>query len=120
MARRRMKMTEILKLESCDFGVSVGDAMRFVYVEDHFYYDRIKAQMAKDGINAVPILVRYDKYSDMDELGNGHHRVKMALDLGLDEMIVTDDPNDCGWDEPYGSIRHSRDDQVEFIKRPEW
>jgi len=56
------------------------------------FYARIKARMAEDRINKVPIRVR-----DGKTLGNGHHRVMLAYQLGLERMLATDDEDASGW-----------------------
>lgn len=75
------------------------------------YHEQIKAQMAQDGINAVPIHIGYgeemDVYLDDDTQiparhygmlvqGNGHHRIMIALELGHTRMRVTDDHAESG------------------------
>lgn len=62
------------------------------------FYARIRARMREDGINKVPILVR-DYDSSKKYLANGHHRVMIAYQLGLKEMLCTNDGDDSGWSE---------------------
>ncbi len=113
MAVWRMKMSEILDLMSCDYDGRVGDVLNMIYVgavdcyEPDYdrvnFYRRLKKQMEKDRINAVPIYVRNDTWGL--ELGNGHHRVKLAWELHLDEMLVTDDYYRCGFDDCQDIVR---------------
>src|SRR5882724_5568844 len=56
------------------------------------FYARIKERMAQDRINKVPILVQ-----DGKTLSNGHHRVMLAYQLGLERMLATDDGKASGW-----------------------
>jgi hypothetical protein len=73
-------------------------------------YDRIRESMAMFGINTIPIHVDYgsalcpeygfpcpDQYANSLVMGNGHHRVAIALQLGHATMLVTDDQMESGW-----------------------
>jgi len=73
-------------------------------------YDAITEAMRDNGINEIPIHVDYgDKlcpmyrspcpevYRNSLVMGNGHHRVAMAILLGHSTMLVTDDLMESGW-----------------------
>jgi hypothetical protein len=93
----KMAMDDILKLSSVDsvvYGkedrVTVGEILELVDINGE-YYQKLKKQMAKDGINNIPIL------SICGELNNGHHRTKIARDLGWSEMNATDTSREQTW-----------------------
>jgi hypothetical protein len=73
-------------------------------------YDAIRESMDEHGYNTVPIHVTYgsdlcpaygtecpDRYRNSLVMGNGHHRVAIALALGHTTMMVTDDLIESGW-----------------------
>ena len=73
-------------------------------------YDAIRESMNVEGINTIPIHVTYgqnltpsygmkcpDRYMHSLVMGNGHHRVALALELGHATMLVTDDLMESGW-----------------------
>ena len=72
-------------------------------------YDDIREAMRENGINEIPIHVTFgkalcpmygvstpDKYRESLVMGNGHHRVALALELGHEYMQVTDDLTESG------------------------
>jgi hypothetical protein len=88
MPVRSMPMDEILNLKSGDFdGSALRDCLHLVdfnrYNDD--FYGKLRARMQETKTNAVPIEVQ-DGW-----LYNGHHRVKIAADLGFTEMNVSDE-----------------------------
>lgn len=81
-----MTLEEILALSTCDYPTTtVAEAIEYKDVSD-VYYKLLREQMRQDGYNRVPLWV-----PDNATLANGHHRVKLALELGWHEMRVTDD-----------------------------
>ena len=73
-------------------------------------YNDIREAMRENGINEIPIHVTFgkhlcpmygvaspDKYRESLVMGNGHHRVALALKLGHEYMQVTDDIIESGW-----------------------
>ena len=121
-----MPLDEILRLPSVDSdGINNGwdkeedwtveNAIERKYIADS-YHEAIKESMAENGINLVPIhidkasaiLYQYALYAfyripdwlDLDKqlmLGNGHHRVRIAKELGLKELLYSTDIEDTGW-----------------------
>jgi hypothetical protein len=108
----RKPMAKILELQAGDYwGCKVKDILDFVDVgpidpdDDAWgegrpvdFYDQLKAKMAKDRINKIPLCVRDGS------LDNGHHRVKLAVEIGLSEMLVTNDFTASGYDDCYGEV----------------
>jgi hypothetical protein len=91
-------MERILKLTARDFPpLTVAEAMPQILIYTKYYRD-LKARMAETGINLVPVLV--DKSGvpgRRNSLSNGHHRVKIAFELGHERMNITDDDDASGW-----------------------
>lgn len=97
-----MSVEEILTLTSNDAiayqleheyvlpGTTVADELEIDSIDDE-YHQRIKAVMAREKVNLVPVLIMDDT------LYNGHRRIMIAIDLDLGEVLCTDDENDCGW-----------------------
>lgn len=102
-------------VHGCTFRNStVRNALRYKRLDrwkKRNYYLRIAQCMLRDGINAVPIhiaraadVVRAYGIDLPDEIepeqlmmGNGHHRVLIALGLHLPEMRWTDRLHESGW-----------------------
>jgi hypothetical protein len=93
---------------------TVRNAIRYARLnkpDKRLYYTRISLCMRRDGINSVPIHigraaevaplydVKLPAEIDPDQLmmGNGHHRVLIAVKLRLPEMRWTDSPIESGW-----------------------
>lgn len=99
MATWTMPIDKILELESCETSESMRYTIDFMdwcgpdLRQDRTsgYYARLRERMREEGINKVPILVE-DGY-----LCNGHHRVTLAYELGLPEMLCTDDFEESGY-----------------------
>lgn len=87
-----MLITDILKLKSNDCTGTVRSVLEEKDI-DSLYHRAICEEMRKAGVNLVPV------YVDDDMLRNGHHRVKMAMSLGHEEMIVSDWEHECGYEE---------------------
>jgi len=96
-----MPVEEILRMQSNDalawdaerydlHGSTVADELTVKDIDDP-YHQRILEVMAKEQINRIPVLIIND------QLFNGHRRVKMAVELGLEEIQVTDRWEDSGW-----------------------
>lgn len=97
-----MAFEDILRLKSNDAvcyqeehdfclpGVTVADELTIEDIDDE-YHQRIKKVMAREGINRVPVLIINDV------LYNGHRRLKIAQELGLEEINCTDDWDESGW-----------------------
>ena len=100
----RMKMSDILALYSCDSyhyacrDSTVAEVLPSVDISSKYHKD-LKARMAELGINAVPILVygMSEYRPNTKSLGNGHHRVKIAVELEWPEMEITSDGEESGW-----------------------
>lgn len=81
-----MPMDEILNLMSADFDERVRNCLADInFDRDAEFYGKLRARMQETKTNAVPI------YVAGGILYNGHHRVKIAHDLGFQEMQVTTD-----------------------------
>ena len=91
-----MSTDDILMLPSMDSdGMddgTVGSVIEWKDI-DSDYHQSIKERMRETGINLVPILVSHGA------LWNGHHRVKIAVELGIETMNITDD----SWASGYAS-----------------
>lgn len=88
-----MLTTDILRLKSQDGAwETVKDVLEDKDI-DSLYHRAIREEMRKAGINLVPV------YVDDDWLRNGHHRVKIAMSLGHEEMMVSDYEPECGFEE---------------------
>lgn len=71
-------ITEILDLGSSDYWhMRIEDALDRIRIDDD-YHQRLKKKMRCDGYSKVPVHIS-DGYR---ELENGHHRVKIAAELG--------------------------------------
>lgn len=95
-----MSMDDILDLWS-EYGVSVREAVEndYMCIDSDPYYAEIRERMTADGINKVPV---YVEDGDPDwgiepALINGHHRVKIAYDLGFTTMRATREGRVSGW-----------------------
>lgn len=90
-----MLTADILKLKSNDSYDPDKRVKEVLYDKDILsqYHRAICEEMRKAGINLVPV------YVDDDMLCNGHHRVKMAMSLGHEEMLVSDWEHECGYEE---------------------
>jgi hypothetical protein len=92
-------MRRVLGLKACDFpGMTLAEALPMIDITDD-YHRQLKSRMEETRINLVPILVKEGKRRKKDALGNGHHRVKIAFELGHERMNITDDDDESGWDE---------------------
>lgn len=82
--RWMMPIEEILELPSYDGGHmdTVEDVL--ADKELHEFHWAVAEEMRKAGVNLVPVVV----WNDM--LYDGHHRVMLAMELGHEEMLVTD------------------------------
>lgn len=87
-----MLTEDILELKSNDCTGTVKSVLEEKDI-DSLYHRVIREEMRKAGVNLVPV------YVDDDMLRNGHHRVKMAVSLGHEEMIVSDWEHECGYEE---------------------
>jgi hypothetical protein len=110
-------LLDLPSVDSSDFWRSRANRLETVRASIHAehmlgkYHVRMASQIAADGINAVPVHVCYGEeaqavYADEEGLrvpsrhygmlvmGNGHHRLKIMLDLGLTRVRVTDDPSE--------------------------
>lgn len=89
-----MLTADILKLKSNDgcYPEIVEEVLEEKDISDP-YHRAIRNEMAKAGVNLVPV------YVDDDMLCNGHHRVKIAMSLGHEEMMVSDWEYECGYEE---------------------
>lgn len=87
-----MLTADILKLKSNDCMGTVRSVLEEKDISS-MYHRVIREEMRKAGVNLVPL------YVDDDMLRNGHHRVKMAMSLGHEEMIVSDWEHECGYEE---------------------
>lgn len=101
--RWRMLTADILELKSGDGTwyrnwhgfpgtVTVGEFLGEKDISDQ-YHQGIREEMRKAGINLVPVHVEDDR------LLNGLHRVKIAISLGHEEMMVSDWEHECGYEE---------------------
>lgn len=92
----RMLTTDILELKSIEGGRpgvrSVKDALEEKDISSP-YHQAVCEEMRKAGVNLVPVCVLGDY------LVNGHHRVKIAMSLGHEEMLVSDYEYECGEEE---------------------
>lgn len=90
----RMLIEDVLQLRSTDgIGLaSVASVMEDTCI-DSDYYVCVREEMRLAGINLVPVYVFNDTFR------NGHHRVKIALSLGHEEVIVTDVREESGFTE---------------------
>lgn len=99
-----MSMQRVLGLQSCDFSpLTVAEALSDIDIEDN-YHGQLMARMEETGINLVPILVQPCGRRKNGILSNGHHRVKIAFNLGHQRMNITDDGDASGWDEGLDGI----------------
>jgi hypothetical protein len=127
-----MLVADVLKLPSVDYGVadcrsdlcSAEDVIASVYFED--YHEGIRQQMIKDGLNAVPIHVASVEQIAIDYhdkaflyvpsalgMGNGHHRLKLAVELDFMYILTSDDIMDSGEaDDPVMSL-----DEVDLYEK---
>jgi fructose/tagatose bisphosphate aldolase len=90
-----MSTDDILMLTSFDSDEdmddgTVGSVIEWKEIDDD-YHQSIKERMRETGINLVPILVSHGA------LWNGHHRVKIAVELGIETMNITDDSQASGY-----------------------
>lgn len=99
--RWTLPVDEVLTMKSADAichrsegyplaGVTVADELTMDDIDDDFH-QRIMKVMARERINLVPVLIVNDVFF------NGHRRVLIAEELGLDEVLCTDDWFDSGW-----------------------
>jgi hypothetical protein len=107
---KQMSVEDLLKLPSVDsagasysYGSwSIVNALETKRVSSP-YYQAIKSEIDRAGINLTPLHVDYgmnmeDVYSVTvpDDLlsslmmGNGHHRLKLMIELGLTDVLVSD------------------------------
>jgi hypothetical protein len=79
-----MPVEEILQLPSWDseHQETVEDIIQDKTMNS--FHEAITNEMRKAGVNLVAIVVWNDHLYD------GHHRVQIAVELGLEEMLVTD------------------------------
>lgn len=95
-----MPLEDVLRLKSNDAyyryqqytldGQTVADEIICKDIDDE-YHQRIMKVMEREHVNLVPVLIIDDV------LYNGHRRVKIACELNLDEILVTDNWYDSGW-----------------------
>ena len=119
-----MPIDQILRLPSIDSdGIwdqsddldtwTVENAIKSKDIDDD-YHEAIMDSMAENGINLVPIHIGkaidvisgYTLFRSMPPgldsetqlmLGNGHHRVAIALELGLKDLLYSTDRDETGW-----------------------
>lgn len=65
-------------------GETVADVLTRTDI-DHEFFQRVKTVMARENVNLVPVLIVNDVFHD------GHHRVMIAQELDIREMLCTDD-----------------------------
>lgn len=90
-----MLVEDVLKLQSHDAkrtgrGYTVESIMDETYI-DSDYYICVREEMRLAGINLVPVYVFNNTFK------NGHHRVRIAMELGHEEVLVTDNILESGW-----------------------
>lgn len=88
----RMLTADILQLKSQDGPENVQAVLEDKDISSP-YHQAIREEMRKAGVNLVPV------YVDDNYLRNGHHRVKIAVSLGHEEMVVSDWEHECGYEE---------------------
>jgi hypothetical protein len=88
-----MEVSKLLDMPSCDFGFEPLRQHKEMKRRDE-HYARLVKDLHDQGFLS-PVLV--DKYEGVDHLGNGHHRVVAAYDLGLTHVPVTRN-QDVGWE----------------------
>lgn len=114
---REMAIADVLKLPSVDsHGASFGGPYSSWSLRDTLdsknvegpEYDAIRAEIVALGYNRVPIHVDYGEYMaeiysvmNIPEgmlsslmMGNGHHRLKIMIEEGLDTVLVTDEASE--------------------------
>jgi hypothetical protein len=87
-------------------GITVADELEIDSIDDD-YHQRIKKVMARKHINLVPVLV----INDM--VYNGHRRIMIAAELGLEEVLCTDDWDDSGWSDEDEQIVLGEENEAE-------
>jgi hypothetical protein len=109
-----MRVADVLNLPSIESdwetGETAGEVIQFTHLDSG--HATIREQMRKDGINAIPIHVAsvYRISCDYNDpafatlpsdlgMGNGHHRLKMAVELGHKYILTSDDMYDTGEDD---------------------
>lgn len=120
---REMAIADVLKLPSVDSsGASYGGPYSAWSLADTLDkknvdgepYDTIRAEIVALGYNRVPIHVDYGTYmaevysvTNMPEgmlsslmMGNGHHRLKIMVEAGLETVLVTDEASEST-DDPH-------------------
>lgn len=95
MATWLMPMDEVLGLHSWEFkrGTTLADNLGWIRTTSK-YYQRLKKRMREEGINLIPIHVMPGARSIHD----GLHRAKIGYELGLPELLVSDERHPDGWD----------------------
>ena len=112
---REMAIADVLKLPSVDSSGScysdgewsVASTLESKNVEYSAVYDAIRAEIAALGYNRVPIHIDYganmeavystvipDDMLDSLVMGNGHHRLKIMVEAGLETVLVTDEASE--------------------------
>lgn len=94
---KRMKVSDLLDLRAIDYrGKQIRqilwriDTRALPKSKNPYRYQKIQAEMVAEGINRVPIYV-----SDGTHVGDGLHRIKLAYLAGLEELVVSDDLEEC-------------------------
>jgi hypothetical protein len=95
-----MRTAEVLKLRSPDYRKTIGENVHRIECVGSFY-DAIREQMKRDGINAVPIFI--DKHvqtinhsQSRGVIIEGCHRIALAVELGHETIRVTDTRHETG------------------------
>jgi hypothetical protein len=95
-----MPLAEVLKLRSPDYRGTIGSNVHRIECVGS-YYNAIREQMNRDGINAVPIFIdkNIQTISGKPSPGiiiEGCHRIALAVELGHETIRVTDIRHDTG------------------------
>ena len=89
MASWFVDISEILTMRSNECAGTVEYMLEEKTVDDK-YHQAIKREMEKAGYNIIPVYI--DEHHGRWWFYNGHHRVRIAVELGHTEILVTDDP----------------------------
>ena len=97
MTQWLIPLEDILQLWSNDFDCGMEALMQSPILrnemEGSVFWHRVSEVMEREDINLIPVFINGEAFI------NGHHRVQIAYDLGLDFMLVTDDREESEWEE---------------------
>ncbi len=82
-----VSVEHLLNIDSVDFDEGLRTERNRRQKRDDWHYPGLVESIREDGFHDPVFLHRYDGLPD--ELGNGHHRVLAALDLGYTHVPVT-------------------------------